>query len=63
VLVGNYSKAPHGEVHLPLPLKSISKASVVDGKSLPIEQDAVSLDVPPGEFRLIHLTGPAGSEK
>ena len=57
VLVGNYGNAPHGEVTLALPMKSIARAAVVDGNILPINHAAVSLDIPPGEFRLIHLTG------
>ncbi|WP_042725652.1 hypothetical protein [Chthoniobacter flavus] len=63
LLVGNYSKAPHDEVTVPLPMKSISQAAMVDGQSLPIEKGSISMHVPAGEFRLIHLTAHTAGEK
>ncbi|MGI8426017.1 MAG: hypothetical protein ACR2M4_05360 [Actinomycetota bacterium] len=56
VLVGNYGRALQGKVNLPLPAKSVIKAVVVDGERLSIRNKSVSLAVPPGEFRLIHMT-------
>jgi hypothetical protein len=56
VLVGNYGKARQGKVNLPLLAKSVIKAVIVDGEKLPIRNNAVSLAVPPGEFRLVHMT-------
>jgi hypothetical protein len=55
MLVGNYGREPHGDATVPLPMKSLSQAAVVDGPSLPIEKAAISIHVPPGELRLIHL--------
>ena len=63
LLVGNYGKALHDEVTVPLPMKSISQAAVVDGPSLPIKNADISIHVPAGEFRLIHLTSRAATEK
>jgi hypothetical protein len=63
VLVGNYGKAPHGDATVPLPVKAISQAVVVDGPSLPIEKEAVSIRVPAGDFRLLHLAGHTATEQ
>jgi hypothetical protein len=48
---------------VPLPVKSISQAAVVDGPSLPIEKGIISMHVPAGEFRLIHLAAHTAVEK
>jgi hypothetical protein len=63
LLVGNYGKEPHGEATVPLPMKSFSQAALVDGAKLPINNAAISIHVPPGEFRLIHLTRHTAAEK
>jgi hypothetical protein len=54
LLVGNYDGTPNNKVNLSLPLTAAKKV-VVDGKSLPIKNNAVSLDVPSGSFRLLHI--------
>lgn len=56
VLVGNYEKAPNGKVNLPLISSSMKQVTLIDGGPLPIVNGAVSLEVPPGEFRLLHMT-------
>lgn len=55
VLVGNYNKSSRTKVTLPLPLRSIHKV-MMDGKALEIKNNTVSLDVPPGEIRLISFS-------
>lgn len=55
VMVSNYSGTPNSKVNLPLPFDSATKA-LLDGKILPIKENIVSLEVPSGAFRLIHLS-------
>ncbi len=52
VLVGNYGNSANTKVNLPLPIKSARKVTV-DGKSVAVNGDLVSMDIPPGEFRLV----------
>jgi hypothetical protein len=54
LLAGNYAGAANGKMTLPLPFAGAKKV-VVDGKSLPIKNNAVSLEVPSGSFRLLHI--------
>ena len=55
LLVGNYRGSPREDVALKLPLSSASKV-LLDGTALPIKNQTVSLKVPPGEFRLVHIS-------
>ncbi len=55
VMVSNYSGTPNTTVHLPLPFDSVTKV-LLDGKILPINDNMISLDVPPGASRLIYLS-------
>jgi len=57
ILVGNYSDSPQTIVNLPLPIHSATKV-LLEGKPLAVKNDAVSIEVPPGEFRLIYVGNP-----
>jgi hypothetical protein len=54
LLIGNYRGNPKGAVTLKLPFSSAAKV-LLDGKPLSIKNNSVSLDVPPGEFRLVYV--------
>ncbi len=54
LLVGNYTGAANNKVNLQLPFANAKKA-VLDGKPLPIKNNAVALDVPAETFRLLHI--------
>jgi hypothetical protein len=55
LLIGNYRGNSKGEVTLKLPFSSAAKV-LLDGKPLAIKNNSVSLDVPPGEFRLLYIS-------
>lgn len=55
VLVGNYGRSAQTKAELPLALENARKVSLVDGEELPVNNGRVSIEVPPGEFRLIHI--------
>ena len=55
VMVSNYSGTPNTTVHLPLPIASSTKV-LLDGKTLPVKNSSILLEVPSGEFRLIYFT-------
>jgi len=55
LLVGNYGGSPNGNVNLTMPFKSLNSAQS-NGKTLSINGGTLSLNVPPGEHRLIFLT-------
>lgn len=54
VLVGNYNHAGQVKVLLPLPIPA--KNARVGNKNLNVQNNSVSVEVPAGEFRLIHFT-------
>ncbi len=56
LMVANYNSSAHTKVSLPLVLKTTKKAVVVDGAALKIGESSVTLDVPPGEFRLVYMS-------
>lgn len=55
VMVSNYFGTPNTRVRLPLPFDSATIV-LLDGKILPISDNMISLDVPSGAFRLIHVS-------
>jgi hypothetical protein len=57
ILVGNYSNSPQTKVNLPLPIHSATKV-LLEKKALAMKNNAISIDVPPGEFRLIYVGNP-----
>jgi hypothetical protein len=56
LMVANYSSSAQTKVNLPLVLKDAKKAIVVDGAPLKIGKNGVTIDVPPGEFRLVYMS-------
>lgn len=54
VMVSNYSGTSETTVHLPLPFDSVTKV-LLNGKTLPIKDSMISLDVPAGASRLIYV--------
>jgi hypothetical protein len=57
ILVGNYGRSPQTKTTLPLAVKGAKNVQVIGHKTLPIRNNAISIDVPAGEFRLIHVKG------
>lgn len=55
VLVGNYGGSSKTKVNLPLPFKSATKV-LLDGKTVAIKNNTISLTVPEGEFRLMYFS-------
>jgi hypothetical protein len=55
VLVGNYNNSSKTQANLPSLVKSASKV-LLAGKQLATKNNAVSIDVPPGEFRLLYFS-------
>jgi hypothetical protein len=60
LLVGNYGRSPKTATTLTAPFVQVGKASLVDGAANVINatlaDNKISIDVPPGEFRLMHVT-------
>jgi hypothetical protein len=54
LLVGNYAGAANSKMDLQLPFAATKKV-VLDGKPLPIKNNAVSFEVPAGSFRLLYI--------
>jgi hypothetical protein len=54
VLVENFSGTSNSKVTLKSPIASAAKV-LLDGKTLPLQNNAVSIDVPPNEFRLVYF--------
>jgi hypothetical protein len=55
LIVSNYAGEANGKVNLKLPIASASKV-LLNGKILPIDNNTISLEVPPGAFRLIDVS-------
>lgn len=53
ILVGNYGNSPDTKVLLPLPFQNAK--AFVEGEQLTVRDNATSIEVPPGEFRLVHF--------
>jgi hypothetical protein len=60
ILVGNYGRFPNMATSLPTHFAQVGSASIVDGvadaRALDVTNGKISINVPPGEFRLIHVT-------
>jgi hypothetical protein len=54
VLVENFSGTANTKVTLKSPVSSTTKV-LLDGKTVSLQNNAVSIDVPPNEFRLVHF--------
>jgi hypothetical protein len=54
VLVENFSGTANSKVNLKSPVASAAKV-LLDGKNLSMTNNAVSIDVPPNEFRLVYF--------
>jgi len=54
VLVENFSGTANTKVNLKSPIQSATKV-LLDGKTLPVKSNAVSIEVPPNEFRLVYF--------
>lgn len=55
ILVGNYGRSRNTNVSLPIEVKGVRTVTVVGGKTLPVRNGAVSLQVPAGGYRLVHM--------
>jgi len=55
LLVGNYKGTAKQSASLPVPFPKASSVRVVNGEEIQLTDEKFQIEVPPGEFRLLHI--------